>query len=70
MVTKPLYSKWMAITVSVFLGSIFPICLRLHYDSFWGVFCACAAIANIVIWRVMKRQGGLGPRGSDTVSCR
>jgi hypothetical protein len=55
-VTKPLYSTRMAIAVSVVLGSIVPICLRIHYDSFLGVFCFCAAIANLVIWKIMQRR--------------
>jgi len=67
-VTKPLYSTRMAIAASVVLGSIVPICLKLHYDSLWGILCFCAAIANLVIWKIMKRSGRRGPGGSDTVS--
>jgi len=55
-VTQPLYSTRMAITFSVFLGSIVPVCMRIHYDSCWGVFCFCAAIANLVIWKIMQRR--------------
>lgn len=68
--TKPLYSTRMAIAVSVVLGSIVPICFQLHYDSFWGVLCFSAAIANLVIWKIMKHQGRRGSENSDTVSVR
>ena len=68
--TKPSYSTRMAIAVSVVLGSIVPICLQIHYDSFWGVLCFCAAIANLAIWKIMKHQGPRGPESSDTVSVR
>jgi hypothetical protein len=55
-VTKPLYSTRMALVVSITIGSVVPICLRIRYDSFWGVFCFCAAVANIVIWKIMQRR--------------
>ena len=67
---EPLYSTRMAIGVSVVLGSVVPICLKLHYDSFWGVFCFCAAIANLVIWKMMKHHRRRGPGSSETVSIR